>query len=162
MRYNAVLLSIKPEWCGLIANLKKTVEVRKTKPKLETPFKCYIYCTNGAPYLNRHNGYLYLEAKNILGGRGYGIYERLSGKVIGEFICDGITKHRADTMVQAYYNNPVETCLSDVEIKRYANGRVLYYWNIASLVIYDKPKELSEFGLKRPPQSWCYVKEVTK
>ena len=41
----SVLISIQPKWCELIANGKKTIEVRKTKPKLETPFKCYIYCT---------------------------------------------------------------------------------------------------------------------
>ena len=33
----AVLISIQPKWCELIASGKKTVEVRKTKPKLETP-----------------------------------------------------------------------------------------------------------------------------
>ena len=42
----AVLLSIKPQYCELIASGKKTVEVRKTRPKLDTPFKVYIYCTN--------------------------------------------------------------------------------------------------------------------
>ena len=43
----SVLMSINPRWCELIANGKKTVEIRKTKPKLEPPFKCYIYCTKG-------------------------------------------------------------------------------------------------------------------
>lgn len=41
----AVLLSVRPKWCELIANGKKTIEVRKTKPKIRPPFKCYIYCT---------------------------------------------------------------------------------------------------------------------
>lgn len=41
----AVLISIRPKWCELIANGTKTVEVRKSRPKLETPIKCYIYCT---------------------------------------------------------------------------------------------------------------------
>ena len=30
-----------------IVNGEKTIEVRKTRPKLETPFKCYIYETRG-------------------------------------------------------------------------------------------------------------------
>lgn len=34
----AVLISIKPTWCAKIASGEKTIEVRKTKPKLETPF----------------------------------------------------------------------------------------------------------------------------
>lgn len=41
----AVLVSIRPEWVEKIANEWKAIEVRKTKPNLETPFKCYIYCT---------------------------------------------------------------------------------------------------------------------
>ena len=41
----SVMLSIRPQWCELIANGKKTIEVRKSRPKLDTPFKCYIYCT---------------------------------------------------------------------------------------------------------------------
>jgi predicted transcriptional regulator len=43
----AVLISIQPKWVEKIARGQKTVEVRKTKPKLETPFKVYIYCTIG-------------------------------------------------------------------------------------------------------------------
>lgn len=34
----AVLISIKPKWCDLIRRGRKTVEVRKTCPKLELPF----------------------------------------------------------------------------------------------------------------------------
>ena len=165
----AVLISIQPKWCELIASGKKTVEVRKTKPKLETPFKVYIYETNW-----RNNTYW----KNHHKGR--------LGKVIGEFVCDCMTSLKADNMIQAYYNNTKETCLTDEEIKQYANNGKLYYWHISDLVIYDKPRELSEFYIwkkcnscrdtgyestaccydedckvpaviTRPPQSWCYV-----
>lgn len=45
LKNKAVLISIRPEWCDLIVRGKKTIEVRKTRPKLETPFKVYIYCT---------------------------------------------------------------------------------------------------------------------
>lgn len=44
----AVLISIRPEWCEKIINGRKTIEVRKTRPRMDTPFKCYIYkCGNG-------------------------------------------------------------------------------------------------------------------
>ena len=65
----AVLISIRPEWCEKIARGEKTVEVRKTRPKLDTPFKCYIYCTKGN------------DARRLRGSW---------GKVIGEFICDRV------------------------------------------------------------------------
>ena len=41
----AVLISIRPKWCEKIVGGEKTIEVRKTRPKLDTPFRCYIYCT---------------------------------------------------------------------------------------------------------------------
>ena len=168
----AVMLSIKPQWCEMIANGKKTVEVRKTKPKIETPFKCYIYCTK-----DKHGWFDFLKK------------ERLDGKVIGEFVCKLITGLRANNGIQTYYNGTQGTCLTDKEIIAYAKGKMIYYWNISDLVIYDKPKELSNyvkpciFGeeskrscftcdrsgyasdmhlycfntVTRPPQSWCYV-----
>lgn len=38
----AVMISmrIRPQWCELIALGVKTIEVRKTKPKIKPPFKC--------------------------------------------------------------------------------------------------------------------------
>ncbi|MDO5845101.1 MAG: ASCH domain-containing protein [Methanocorpusculum sp.] len=69
----AVMLSIRPKWCELIASGKKTIEVRKTRPKMDTPFKCYIYQTRGK--------WIYKLLERL------GLYQ---GKVIGEFVCDGI------------------------------------------------------------------------
>ena len=76
--------------------------------------------------------------------------EYLSGKVIGEFVCDSIRKGGADNFIQAYYhNNPDETCLTDQELVLYATiGKSLYFWHISDLKIYDKPKELGEFCVR--------------
>ena len=167
----SVLISIQPKWCELIASGKKTVEVRKTKPKLEPPFKCYIYCTKGkGDCLWRWNGIWYdtQDPKHRP--------NRLDGKVIGEFVCD--------KMLESFLNNKdgwfVEKgCLTPKEIDEYQGDKaILYGWHISDLVIYDKPKELSEFcsydariyigengfpmpthAITRPPQSWCYVEE---
>lgn len=125
----AVLISIQPKWCELIASGKKTVEVRKTRPKLETPFKCYIY-----------------QTKKVWT---YDIYSRIASfqcKVIAEFVCDEIKEITANNLTAIYFNNPQEnTCLNDFEMRKYANGNNLFLWHISDLVIYDKPKELSEF-----------------
>lgn len=163
----AVLISIKPKWCELIANGKKTIEVRKSRPKIETPFKCYIYCTNSRPYLVygdvfRGNweteftttfGYSRKEAERI--------WDVFNGKVIGEFVCDGIIP------ISIEYSNPNSrialkefpyTCLTDKQIIDYlGNGKQGYGWHISDLVIYEKPKELREFGINRAFQSWGYV-----
>lgn len=175
----SVLISIKPKWCELIANGKKTVEVRKNRPKLETPFKCYIYCTN-----DRSNLWILRESfrkfhggkiASLCNAKDVGGATKVNGKVIGEFVCDWITGVKCDNAAQAAYNRKQNTCLTDEEIMQYANNGKLYYWYISDLVIYDKPRALSEFKglrntkfgyepveIKRPPQSWCYVEEDTE
>ena len=40
------------------------------------------------------------------------------------------------------------TCMLPVDMFRYAQGMQLYGWHISDLVIYDKPKQLSEFYKK--------------
>ena len=179
----SVLISIQPKWCELIASGKKTVEVRKTKPKLETPFKCYIYCTIDGGV----KGDMLVRSKLIC------------GKVIGEFVCDWVVgtcpwRLKGKTgfcakRTEKETNLPNMACLTLEEIEQYAGheGRGIYGWHISDLVIYDKPRELSEFrtpckmgerlcglcdyavhgmdgdlidcntSLTRPPQSWCYV-----
>lgn len=47
----AVLISIRSGGCQKIMEGRKTIEVRKTRPKMDTPFKCYIYCTQSADML---------------------------------------------------------------------------------------------------------------
>ena len=165
----AVLISIQPKWVEKIASGEKTIEVRKSRPKLETPFKCYIYETQGE-YKTGTGIFAYgIELKGTKKGR---------GKVIGEFICDRIAGE-GETIRGS-------VCLTEDELIDYCNGKDLYFWRISQLKIYDKPKELSEFErpcpytdgthclenkceyygdwtgvcrcwVERPPQSWCYV-----
>lgn len=150
----SVLISIRPKWCELIANGQKTVEVRKTKPKLEPPYKVYIYCTGGPPYLNSHNGYCYLEERDVLGYRGTGLYCRLNNRVIGEFVCYDIAKilnfvthfgvegrpeRELNTIARA-------SCLDYMDMLGYlGTEKDGYAWHISDLKIYDHPKKLSEF-----------------
>lgn len=153
----AVMISINPRWCELIAAGKKTLEVRKTRPKLETPFKCYIYCTK--PRFE-HEDFFALVGKQ-------GFY--CGGKVIGEFVCDKV--YELAPLNHAPDDTEQQACLSCEGIARYLKGRG-WGWHISDLKIYDKPRELSEFtglrdtrfgaepvDIKRPPQSWCYVEE---
>ena len=150
----AVLMSIKPKWCKLVEESKKTIEVRKSSPKLETPFKCYIYQTKGGKV-----GTGLFTADGEIMGRSV-----KNGTVIGEFVCDSIRSF--DVPYPAFQNRMDKTileqsCLSYNELHMYAYHDALYSWHISDLVIYDKPKELYNlWHLKRPPQSWCYVEEV--
>ncbi len=163
MTDKAVLISLRPKWCELMAIFKKKAEIRKTKPNLETPFKCYIYQT--------HRTWVY---------KLFPFLADYQGKVIGEFVCNKIDYWQYNYMAGVLHiaDMSILSCISIDGLLEYlghrfdANGydKRLYAWHISDLVIYDKPKELSEFSkygfshpvpLKRPPQSWCYV-EVLK
>ena len=161
----SVMISIQSKWCELIASGKKIIEVRKTRPTCNLPFKCYIYATK--------NG----------GG---------SGKVIGEFVCDRVYVieypyiNAIFSSIYGYFNiEPYllnKMCLDHSDLETYGDGKTLYGWHISNLKIYDKPKELSDFkkynrtcyydhlglatpkckdckecNFTHPPQSWCYV-----
>ena len=186
----AVLISIQPKWCQKIANGEKTIEVRKNRPKLETPFKCYIYCTaNGITAAERDGN----------------IFTDLRCKVIGEFVCDEVFDISVSCSDPNMKGLPFPgTGLTDREIMDYlGNGKIGHGWHISDLVIYEKPFELRHFvtegecdcmncrkcfwfdggngynveadcnlvyeylgtektlkPLFRPPQSWCYVEEA--
>lgn len=182
-----VMLSIRPKYCELIASGKKTLEVRRTKPKIDVPFKCYIYETKGK--LRWCN-----KCKETDCERPYpncACWEG-QGKVIGEFVCDEI-----DNFTRAFFDEQTArdtdeiaeflglTCLTYSELCSYVGLKDFYGWHITDLVIYDKPKELSEFvkpcnhsndcctcdrydymghscydRVTRPPQSYLFVKEL--
>ena len=85
----------------------------------------------------------------------------LGFKVIGEFICDKITPFDVPyPAFQQMLDKSImeQSCLTYYQLHRYAYHDCLFGWRISELKIYRTPKELSEFGLTRPPQSWCYVK----
>ena len=166
----AVLISIHPEWVNRIISGEKNVEIRKTRPNLGTPFKCYIYETQGksdTPWIDE-------DGHMIFRGR---------GKIVAEFTCDNITE---DTMGENCDILCVNGCMGLDQIKSYGGNKKLYGWHISELKIYDTPKLLGEFkGLckveadcgacpyynytkmdcggrtvKHPPQSWCYVEDL--
>ena len=172
----AVLISIQPKWCELIASRRKTIEVRKTSPKMETPFKVYVYMT-------KHKWIFKLLP----------FLKNRFAKVIGEFVCDDIIVDERGENADVFSKYAQ---LSLVEQKKYGANKPLFGWHITDLKIYYKPKELWEFSsygckivgdccinydcpncidngwmqppdckidgcyLTRPPQSWCYVEEL--
>ena len=175
----AVLISIQPKWCEKIFNGEKTIEVRKSRPSIPTPFKVYVYQT-------KHNGGKAIVSEvlnSVYGG----------GKVIGSFVCDrvrlcipfGLKGH---LLSQEVYR---EMCLTKEQLDKYGGLKTLYGWHITEPKLFDKPRELGEFRkpcnhindcctckeaefqydgdelrglvcrreipLIRPPQSWCYI-----
>ena len=141
----AVMLSLRPQWCEKIFNGSKTIEVRKSRPSIPTPFKVYVYETKAQ------------FVKSVRGActtYGYG-----RGKVIGSFVCDRIT------CCQAYYGESGEkhltnlfgcdvknTCLTEHEMFDYIIGKdkkegTGWLWHITEPTLFDKPRDITEFAL---------------
>lgn len=163
----SILISIKPQWCEFIASGKKTLEVRKNKPKLLTPpFKCYIYCTKYGQYQSL-TGMCYSDVDDHSRNA---FDKRENGKIIGEFVCDRIITIDDDAIHAFSHENYCgwndceldNACIDPEELEYYANDKWLYGWHISELIIYDEPRDLSEYGLARPPQSWHYLTERTE
>lgn len=165
----AVLMAIHPKWCEKIFRGEKTIEVRKVAPKLETPYKVYMYRTKekcGAKIINDC-------LNSVYGG----------GKVVGEWVCDKTIELPCETTQPHWLKE--KTCLSDDEYIDYLghkDGKGLY---ITKPKRYDTPKELEVFwsvrctnkkgdcgtcevkpacinNITRPPQSWQYVEPLDK
>ena len=169
----AVLISIRPNWCKLIAEEKKTIEIRKTRPKIDTPFTCYIYCT-----LSGSNEFFRETLGGDVAAWNRSRMAEKKGMVIGEFVCDMIYKfstrvYLGEAQKISDEDIVVKSCLSRPELRDYEGHKTgMYGWRISNLLIYDEPKKLSEFTglrktkfgyapyeIKRPPQSWGYMKE---
>ena len=159
----AVMLSLRPQWCEKIFNGSKTIEVRKSRPSLDMPFKVYVYQT-------KHKGGKAIVSEvlnSIYGG----------GKVIGSFVCDRIEKIEfraqcSSTLTEQWTFNRIakQACLTSPEMSAYLNGDNGYGWHITEPKQFEKPRGLGEFltpsgtggvwgnrYLSRPPMSWCYI-----
>lgn len=175
----AVLISIKPQWAKKIFEGKKTIEIRRTHPSIDMPFKVYVYQT-------KHKGgkAIVSEALNSVYG---------GGKVIGSFVCDRIREIiplglRGFKLGAEWLK---EMCLSKEQLDEYGGLKTLYSWHITEPKLFDKPRELCEFyapcrkgketadesckgcsyafkgvstgeiicdnAITRPPQSFCYI-----
>lgn len=124
-----IMLAINPPHVGRILEGVKGVEWRK------------------APLLIGRRTFLY-ETKD---GGGCGM-------VVGEVVISDVRRYFKLTDIFYILGSYLRlTCLSKEELYRFAGKkRVLYAHELKHVNKYRKPIPLSEFGLKRPPLTWCY------
>ena len=181
----AIIKAFSPKKCEKIFNGEMTINVCKIAPKLDPPFKVYVYRTKdkgGKAIINK-------VLNSVYSG----------GKVIGEFVCDRVIEYSYQIIACAKFEvngayvkdenrYNAGACLSAEEMYVYSNGKPLHGLHITAPKLYDTPKELSEFRkpdepfhtaeinengnvvfcdgykegerLTRPPRSWFYVKEI--
>lgn len=159
-----VLFSINRPHTDNIKIGAKRSELRTKPPKIKEPYKALVY-----------------ETKNSGG----------CGKIIGEFIAFNEFTHRMCMGVPVHLS--ISGCISVEDIWAYTNKgeKDLTEISISEFVLYEKPKDLSDFSIKRtittltteynidgvvhypkkevffdkltrPPQNWCYVYPTNK
>lgn len=125
-----IIATIKPVHLGNIRSGRKLREMRKTCPK-DVP--CRVLCCQS--------------------GSG--------GKILAEFTMD--------SPMQVYPRECPElvadACVSLQMAEDYAAGKRVWLWDVNNMIDYCSTKgyrvrNVTEFGLKRAPQSWCYAKEI--
>lgn len=149
-----VLISIRPKWCQKIISGEKTIEVRKTRPKLNSPFKCYIYkCGNGKII----GEFLCDQIININGA------ERIPSDAARPTCLEPAELHQYLGAATGFgwhisnlkiYDTPRE--LDD--FRRACKND----WWCESCAMYSEYSGTCGNGslqIRRPPQSWCYVEE---
>lgn len=151
----AVLMSIRPQWCNKIFNGSKTIEVRKSRPSIDMPFKVYVYQTRLK--VNKGDSFMVVDALN----------ENLGcGKVIGSFVCDRIDEFDSEWSEYAYACAPTDIpctmpmseenaikickekgCMTLEDIIDYFGDEEwrAYFWHITEPKLFEKPRELGEF-----------------
>lgn len=143
-----ILMPIHPRWCEKIFNGEKTIEVRRSAPKIDTPFEALVYCTRAKDirkdglYLLPNDRQLHLgcEEKDLEFVCREGDFR--NGKVIGSFVCNKVDEYKYHIFEDDYK----AMCLSYDEVKTYSKGKTLRGWHITEPKLFDEPRELSEFG----------------
>ena len=190
----AILISIRPQWVAKILNGEKTIEIRRKFSKDYVGW-VYIYVTKGKLNLVYDQDY---DDKNQTWKKGkyelvdYGDKYSLNGKVVARFWCDKVDDyvygHKWSWKVGApmwgadnsYEKILKDACLTDNELRAYADELSFSAIYITKLEIFNEPKDISESlvyshtidgvneqnkpqkykvlkHLARAPQSWCYI-----
>lgn len=178
----SVMLSIRPKWCLMIMRGDKTCEVRKTRPRLEPPFLCYIYASKGKDTLmgilkdgDTNFGEVYHGKPVFVKTPEVNRYQINCQHVIGEFVCDKIIRSNnydgtLAGQIMSGELNGFKTGMRVDEMTKYVGEDDFYFWHIHSYIHYGhaNARPLSQFRswgaepghhMKVAPQSWCYVEE---
>lgn len=175
MKKRYLLLPIKPEHLVNILNGKKTIEIRKYMPKCDLPIEVLCYCTKPKQFwhvgcMGFYNDELwYHPVKNIYicddscelmclpEGYTYTKDNFLKGKIVAKFTFNEVQEITPSNLD----NFSMKSCLTVREIEDYLWSHACcgFAWHIDDLVIFDKPKELRDYGVEQAPKKYCYVYE---
>lgn len=163
----SIVIAMRSLWACKILNGDKKIEVRnglalynalkKAEEKGEE-VEFLMYVTKAKPHLktNQSHSTFYLTEDSL---------NNLNGKVVDKF------KAKAEVIKYGLWTDHYMTvsmpcrllleksCLQLDQLDDYLLGGKGTALHIRDLEIFDKPKTLADYGLKRAPESWCYAQE---
>ncbi|MFA6595888.1 MAG: hypothetical protein WCT00_06195 [Bacilli bacterium] len=133
-----LMISMKPEYALAILQRKKTLELRKWIPK---DFKGWVsvYITKAEPYLIHLSNYF-----------GECIETVINGNVMFRFWFENYDEINTLNKEEVLK----KSCVSEEVLKKYEKG---YAWHIDKIKVFNLPKTLEEFNIKKAPQKCAYV-----
>lgn len=145
----SVLISVPPEQCELIASGKETILMTKTGPKINTPFKCYIYeakVQSDMPTFIDEDGHI------LYSGR---------GQVIGKFVCDMIERFEKRICLCGWHISDLKIYNKPKELGEFKKiNRECWYADLGLLKRDCYECKNADCYVSRPPRSWRYVEEI--
>lgn len=139
-----IVLNVSPFEVMNIARGFQDYMHRDFFPKITPPFKCLIYCRNKRPLIAfadyLYCGYWQTEVCEISGysrEAAENTFDVMNGRICGEFVCGGCKK------------------ITDFSWD-------IFEWSISNVEMYDIPREIGDFGIKKAPARYLILKEQTE
>lgn len=131
---DTIILSLHDRWWVKVLAGEKPLEIRKTRPAGQGPFRVLVYVTGTGEIKGEFACKDFLKIRTIPEVQSRAGLQKID--------------------VQA------GSCLTGQQLKEYAgsSGKPLWGWYVSEVKEYYTPHPLSLYGLKRPPQSWQYYR----
>ena len=159
----SVLISIRSEWCQKIVSGQKTIEVRRTRPKMNPPFKCYIYKCGSGKVIGE------FLCNKIIEDRTYGHNEEFY-RAACMSACD-VAAYAMQSPMYGWHISNLKIYDTPKDLNEFWFPPELYCEKErCGKCPFDQTADVNgEYSfdcewkrpLTRPPQSWCYVEEQT-
>lgn len=149
----AVLISIRPKWCEKIMSGQKTIEVRKTRPKMNPPFKCYIYKCGSGKVIGE------FLCNKIIEDRTYGHNEEFY-RAACMSACD-VAAYAMQSPMYGWHISNLKIYDHPREMSSFRGACKNDWWCESCAMYSERSGTCRNAGLQitRPPQSWRYVEE---
>ena len=115
--------------------------------------KLLLYCTKSKPNLNK----LYGKNWFYFGEKLIDLDVRLNGKIVAQCDCNKVDGICCSPSLENSEEFLWEYCLFAYQLYDYLNGKIGYALHLCNLEVFDNPKKLIDFGVKKAPQNMMKV-----